>query len=299
MLGFSLIEVQSQSLMTVGEIYDYNIGDIFISRGGGYIAPPIFAKVIITNRYFNAGFDTIYYSYDLYRYSPPACSACVAMYDTTYGISIAYTNLNDTVGAHLGSPPHYISMNCVDTTGYTGIWVDTIYYDSAFCNVLSTKIERMDNMQYDSVNSCYYYFEPLWGYDEYGKGLGLKSHYYNTCSMGGWGCEEGLFLLYYKKGTDSCGTAPIIPLPTNVNESKFATSFKISPNPFSSKTVLTFFDEQKNSVITITNFLGEEVRKINFSGRQLTLEKESLKNGMYFVQVDDRKNIFTLKLIVQ
>jgi hypothetical protein len=81
----------------------------------------------------------------------------------------------------------------------------------------------------------------------------------------------------------------------NAKDSKI----KISPNPFLLQTHVTFFQEQNNSVITIMNILGEEVKKIKFSGFQLTIEKDELKTGMYFVQVKGRRNIYSAKLIVQ
>ena len=149
------------------------------------------------------------------------------------------------------------------------------------------------------TDSCYSYFEPFFGYDEYGEGIGLKKHYYNTCSMGGPYCQEIGELLYYKKGMDSCGIAPIIPIPLSVDELRLASTFKIFPNPFSFETRLTFFEEQKNTVIIVTNILGEEVKKITFTGRQLTLEKGELKNGMYFVHAGNRRNVFLAKLIIQ
>jgi hypothetical protein len=295
LLCFCMTEIKSQSLMTVGEIYDYNTGDVFI-KSGGWWAPPSYQKTIITNKFFSTSFDTVFYVYDTYYYQPALpCSTCIAVYDTTYGNSVYYTNLNDTVGTGLGTKPHYWSIYCIDTAGYTGLWVDSIYYDTSFCNILTTQINVMDNGPQLS-DSCYSYFEPHWGYDQYGAGLGQRDHYYNMCSEGG-NCEQGLFLIYYKKGTDSCGHAPVIP--THLDELKFTNSFKIFPNPSSTDFHLTFFVEQNNSKITIRNILGEAVKEINFSRQQLTFERDQLKRGMYFVQVTAKNSMYVSKLIIQ
>src|SRR4030095_11760493 len=80
----SLADVNSQSLMTVQEIYDYNIGDIFIRKEGGYYAPPTYRKSIITNKFFSSGLDTVFYNYDSYAYTPPWSPTCPAVYDTVY-----------------------------------------------------------------------------------------------------------------------------------------------------------------------------------------------------------------------
>jgi len=283
--------------MTVKEIYDYNIGDVYITRDVQSGGPPLFERIIITDKYFSITLDTVFYMYDAYTYMPPICQQCTATYDTTFSKILYYTHLNDTLGADIGSKIHYWSWDCIDTAGYTGVWVDTVYNDSTFCNKYSVVISRMDNGFI--VDSCYKYFEGFFGYDKYGRGIGQTEHYYNTSSIAQSGGEKRRTLLFYKKGADSCGTAPIIPLPTGMNELKFSNSFKISPNPFSIETQFSFSEIQTNSVITITNILGEEMVKLNFSGQQLTLERGKLKSGIYFVQLNNKKNIYSAKLIVQ
>ena len=106
-------------------------------------------------------------------------------------------------------------------------------------------------------------------------------------------------LIFYKKGVDSCGYRPIIPLPSGIQELNVSNSFNIIPNPFSSETHLTFSQEQNNSIITITNILGEVVRNISFSGKELTLARGELKKGMYFVHVEGRKSLYSAKLMIQ
>jgi hypothetical protein len=298
LLSLSLTESKSQSLMTVQEIYNYDIGDIFDFKVEGYYSPPTYSRTIITNKYFSSALDTVFYVADVYSYTPPGCPTCSAVYDTSLAGTFFYTNLNDTVGTGLGTKPHYWSWDCIDTAGYTGTWVDTIYFDSTFCNRRTVIISSMGNGP-QLMDSCYSYFEPFYGSDGYGEGIGLRGYYYDACSMGFPNCKEVGELLYYKKGMDSCGTAPIIPIPLSVAELKFANSFKIFPNPFSFETHLTFFEEQRNSVIIVTNILGEEVKKIIFNGTLLTLEKGELKNGVYFVHVGDIRNIYSAKLIIQ
>ncbi|HET7819262.1 MAG TPA: T9SS type A sorting domain-containing protein [Bacteroidia bacterium] len=298
-ISFSLKEIKSQSLMTVKEIYDYNVGDIYITRTSFNGAIRVYEKKIIKDKYFNLAADTVFYIYDSYGYMLPTCQACTATYDTTRSKTLYYTHLNDTLGADIGSKIHYWSWDCVDTAGYTGVWVDTVYNDSTLCNKYSVVISRMDNGFI--VDSCYKYFEGFFGYDKYGRGVGQTEHYYNTSAIGQSNGGGVLLctLLFYKKGSDSCGIAPIIPLPTGINELKFSNSFKISPNPFSIETQFSFSEIQTNSVITITNILGEEMVKLNFSGQQLTLERGKLKSGIYFVQLNNKKNIYSAKLIVQ
>ena len=74
----------------------------------------------------------------------------------------------------------------------------------------------------------------------------------------------------------------------------------IYPNPFSSATNIVFSEEQKNTTIRITDLLGKEMKTIHFTGRQLVIEKEEMKAGVYFVQTtDEQKHSMNRKIIIQ
>ncbi len=77
-------------------------------------------------------------------------------------------------------------------------------------------------------------------------------------------------------------------------------NFILYPNPFSVNATITFSEEQKNTSIKIINLLGEEVGTINFTGRQLVIDKAEMKAGIYFVHTtDEQKNICIRKIIIQ
>ena len=74
----------------------------------------------------------------------------------------------------------------------------------------------------------------------------------------------------------------------------------ISPNPFTLQTTITFSEEQKNTTIRITDLIGKEITTINFTGRQLVIDKAEMKAGVYFVQTtDQQKRICNRKIIIQ
>lgn len=78
------------------------------------------------------------------------------------------------------------------------------------------------------------------------------------------------------------------------------TIIEIFPNPFTFQTNITFSEEQKNTTIKITDILGQEIKTINFTGRQLVIDKGEMKAGIYFVQtIDEKKNDTNKKIIVQ
>ena len=107
--------------------------------------------------------------------------------------------------------------------------------------------------------------------------------------------------------TNSCGSDTVCHLinyvtgpPISVMEINKNTAITIFPNPFNSKTTIAFAEEQKNTTIRISNVLGEEIKTVNFTGRQLVLEKGEMKAGIYFVQTtDEQKHICNKKIIIQ
>jgi len=76
--------------------------------------------------------------------------------------------------------------------------------------------------------------------------------------------------------------------------------FTITPNPFTTNTTITFNEEQRNTSIKIKNLLGEEIKVINFTGKQLLIDKAEMKAGVYFVQTtNEQHHIYTEKIIIQ
>ena len=75
---------------------------------------------------------------------------------------------------------------------------------------------------------------------------------------------------------------------------------RVYPNPFSAQTTVAFTQEQKNTTIKIIDVLGNEVKAMNFFGKQITIEKGKMKAGIYFMQIiDDNKNVVNRKIIIQ
>lgn len=93
------------------------------------------------------------------------------------------------------------------------------------------------------------------------------------------------------KGFD-CNLALGVPSP----ETEGALAF---PNPFSDKTGLQFKTELKNACLKMYNINGAVVKTVFFSGTSLTVERQELKQGIYYYQVEaDNKSTFTGKLMI-
>jgi hypothetical protein len=268
--------------MTVGEVYDYNIGDVFIRKVGGFSAPPTYVKWIITNKYFSGAADTVFYVSDNWSFTWPSTT------DSSFGNLFYYTDLNDTIGTGLGTKPD--NIYCIDTNGYTGAWLDTVYYNPYICNVLTTRIAFMENGPI-LTDTCWWYFEPFWGHLEYSKGLGQNVFYYNTCSQGFPNCEVGNSLVYYKKGNDSCGTAPIM---TAVEQNMEKNILSLFPNP-----THTNFSVDQTGELKVYDVAGRLVKEQIVSKVKAVIDCKDLQEGIYFVKVNDGEKVFTQKLIKQ
>ncbi len=72
----------------------------------------------------------------------------------------------------------------------------------------------------------------------------------------------------------------------------------IYPNPFTEQTTIIFSKVQKNTLISITNVLGKEIKTILFSGKEYVLEKGEMKAGVYFLHLSD-DNKTPKKIIIQ
>lgn len=74
----------------------------------------------------------------------------------------------------------------------------------------------------------------------------------------------------------------------------------IYPNPFTIETSISFNHTQRNSRIEIIDLVGKTVKKYNFTGKQLLIQKEDLSNGVYLLQIiDSNERKLIKKIIVQ
>jgi len=79
-----------------------------------------------------------------------------------------------------------------------------------------------------------------------------------------------------------------------------ASHFTIYPNPFTSQTTIDFQEEQVHASVKIIDLLGKEVKEIDFTGKQLIIEREDLQAGVYFVHIMSKnKHLVSRKIVIQ
>jgi hypothetical protein len=91
----------------------------------------------------------------------------------------------------------------------------------------------------------------------------------------------------------NCGTISEIKY-----DNLFSDKITISPNPLTSQTSITFSEIQKNCTIKIMDVLGKKIKEINFAGKELIIEKGAMKEGIYFLLIQNEKRNVAIKKIV-
>jgi photosystem II stability/assembly factor-like uncharacterized protein len=74
------------------------------------------------------------------------------------------------------------------------------------------------------------------------------------------------------------------------NKIQTQSSINIFPNPFSSQITIRFPQLQENTKIVLMDLKGNILKSINFSGIELTMEKEELTKGLYYLQIISQIN---------
>ncbi len=76
-------------------------------------------------------------------------------------------------------------------------------------------------------------------------------------------------------------------------------SAKIYPNPFSTKTILQTDIFFKDASLTVYNSFGQQVKQItNISGQTITLYRDDLPSGIYFILLMQNNKIFTTEKLI-
>jgi hypothetical protein len=88
--------------------------------------------------------------------------------------------------------------------------------------------------------------------------------------------------------------------PTGIAEVSTTNEINVYPNPFSSRTTFTLGNEVSNALLSLYDLSGREVEHVNFSGKEVNLERGTLTSGIYFYTITtENESIKTGKIVVQ
>ncbi len=131
---------------------------------------------------------------------------------------------------------------------------------------------------------------PFWGCI----GFAIGNNGYAGWGYGTNGYSNAEFWEYYP---DSCDAGFVTQVKA-VEQSK--TEVRVYPNPFKSQTTISLTNEVKNALLKIYDVNGREVKRINFTGKQVIIEREGLQSGVYIYSLSTNTQIIaTGKLVIE
>lgn len=258
------VESDAQPLMTIGEVFDYEIGDEFQTKWDGWhtgIYGPRTDRYKVIGKSYSPNNDTVFYSifHDGYQWVdlPPA----------------TFFYWSDTINEiypHLDS-----SIACFDD--HFSMFPDSVHYNGPDCGILS-------------MNGWNYNWGPYDWWKTYGKGLGLISQGYVQLPTGEW-----TVLFYYKKNGVSCGTPDLtgVGIDETLHESDFAisSSFATTSIHLINKSNLSKFRCE------LFNSAGQLILQTELSGEVNDLNICDLRTGLYLIHVFYGNRQTTMKFI--
>lgn len=262
--------VNGQELLTIGEVFDYEVGDKFHTSKEAIMLPPNADRITITGKYYSDGGDTVFYVnyHDCYNSEIIEWEPYLEYHFWTKTDTTFYTQLDSSISHYW---PEY------DTSMYL--------YDT---------IIRTSENHCDSLINGYRYetneFEPRVHEKHYGKGLGFIYDYFFDA-----GCPPGTqwrwSLFYYQKNGIDCGTPD---LTVSVSEIPIQPQIRIYPNPAGD-----FFslDMEIQAAIQIFNLSGKQmdIKKIN----NKQFDCSNYPPGIYILQIRTDKGKHFRKLVKQ
>lgn len=264
------INTFAQLTLTVGQVYNYNVGDVFqynyspSSTSPTYITDTVISKTISTN------LDTVKYLYKRYSYKLPSCMSCpptitYSTYSNSYhslSSSFSYSNLSNCSVS--------IIAPCVKDTIIANGFCGKKTFKSQWVGVASASVVSVytinDANFSEGLGQTYLYIENIGNFDP---------SYTN--------------MIYYNKSGITCGTYAV-----GINENVI-NKFLLFPNPTNS--TLKIIDEQndfKNSIIEIKNNFGQTVMLIPFTDN---IDITNLVTGIYYLSIKGNSNYKPIKVI--
>ena len=84
-------------------------------------------------------------------------------------------------------------------------------------------------------------------------------------------------------------------LPGNINSGQL----RVFPNPFSTETTLQLTKPLKNATLTLENCFGQTVKQLeHLSGQTVTISRDDLPGGVYFIRLKEGSTPITQKLVI-
>jgi len=270
-------EVKSQTTLTIGQVYDYNINDQF--HYYTYGVPPNATRFTIVDKHFSSLNDTVTYVRHFDNYSSQVISAPSPHLEYFFD---SYTDTLSIINLDLLISDQFSTWTTNDSLGD---WFnDSSYISSQWCGILI--------YEYSACVGCNFEGNSYQG--QYGQGVGLIKQIHQSPA---WPqIDYQYYLKYYKKGTVSCGIPDMTTVGIKEPLKKFA-DFYIYPNPVKSTFTLQNTSPHNNFQCSIQNLLGQSIMSVNLSGETNKINISHFESGIYQLVIKTGNEISTIRIL--
>lgn len=255
----------SQTTLTRGQIFDFNVNDEFHTRNFYPTgSPPNARRWKVTGKYFSAAKDTVFYTgfhndyYTVYNSTP---QPHLDYYFSTGIDTVFYTNLKDSV---LCDPKDTFCVSVIDTTP---------------CGTLENGW---------MVSGSEFYTLVI-----YGKGLGVVGNTHWISGSPSMCYDYRLF--YYKSGNIICGS-PDVTSSGSIDNFPIG-NISVYPNPFNQAFTVKFPDKTHTYSITILDIKGRTLFQSNVDHVDHTVIDQIKHKGFYFLKIESAGKSYITKII--
>jgi len=268
--------ISSQDLLTVGEVFDFSIGDKFQISGKAGGQPPNCDRITITGRFYSVNRDTLFYlrSHDSYYTSMLFEPPYIEYHFWTKTDTVFYTDLDSSISNFW--VPYDSSMYAYDTIDF----IAENYCDSV-------------------INGCHYEknaFEPDIIIKQFGKGLGGVEDYYFSASAIPNNVVWDNVLIYYQKNGISCGTPDTTAV--SVSENLMEEGLTIFPNPVSDRLWIRNPGNMVILYVEINEILGKTVFRQNMNAVSSGVDVTAIPEGVYVMCIKTGAGQVNRKIII-
>ena len=294
LLTLASLEGSAQSVHTIGEIYNYDIGDEFHHQSD----PPVWQifmdlrRVKIMDKFYSADGDTVFYvrhNFGYSHYLMPVGNGYTDHYGfANYNDTILYTHLNDVVDMNCPYVFDGSSETTIDPANQTQ-W----YY------VLNQDIFSADwgveAYQYSATNDPTFMIGDYLGHT-WGVGIGIISAGYTPEDPAA--DSYGYELTYYKKGNISFGVNDTLEQIDVVGLTEVYSTNNIIAYPNPASGVITIHTPSNNGILRILSIDGKCLHQERYFTNNIQFDSEVLSKGSYFITAtDDNGQFYTTRII--
>jgi hypothetical protein len=290
-LFFSLSFISfSQITLTTGEVFNFSPGDEFLIREKITTLFPNqlryynYIRNTILSSSYSVSLDTVFYEWRTDKqieeyYYPGGGPPTSTVSNQTYITNNSFTNLSSSTEDYASNNYYFFSY----ANGCYADSVDTLFFSIPYCNKKSWYKE------YVGSSTC---FEPANPILELTEGCGQSYLKYYDYAVGQEIIQE---LIYYKKGTDSCGIN--LSVATRISDQGKFNHFTIAPVP-SAGIFKIDLDNSADFYLEVFDIGGKCVFKSEKTANDhCILNLCERKSGVYFIKITTAKEVWRTKVI--